>query len=251
MSKSRLMVLDIDGTLLENGVATDGLATLKRMVRVNSDKVALVYATGRSFQSTWRLVKDNVLPKPSAVAASVGTEIWFPEWEHPDPFYQELVRHNWNRDTVAFLARRIPGLTLQQDAFQTPFKVSFEINKKSKVYDFKKLLDGSGLDVRVIYSCGRYLDVVPASAGKRNAVNFLTRYFCVKPHNILTCGDSGNDIDMLTNPHTANVIVGNYEEELEGLRGPKLYRATRSFAAGVLEGAAAHRFWPKSRPIVA
>ena len=246
MKKSHLMVLDIDGTLLENGAATEGLGTLSRLVERHRRDVALVYATGRSFQSTWKLVEEGVLPRPAAVAAFIGTEIWLPDWFRPDPFYRELVRHRWNRDTVTLLARRIPGLVLQDEQFQTPLKVSFEIEQRSKVFDLKQILDKSHIDTRVVYSCGRYLDVVPKVAGKRKAVEFLSHYFRVRPQNILTCGDSGNDRDMLSNPHTANVVVANYEKELRNLRGPRLYRAARSFAAGVLEGAAAHHFWPRS-----
>lgn len=77
-SSVRVLVTDIDGTLLDEGVPTPGLATLRLLIENQQDAVRVVYATGRSFFSTWKLVLADVLPVPDSIASSVGTEVWLP-----------------------------------------------------------------------------------------------------------------------------------------------------------------------------
>ncbi len=246
MKRNRLLVSDIDGTLLDNGRATPGLDTLKALLHRHRDRISLVYATGRSFQSVWELVESKVLPRPRAIASNVGTEVWLPGWKEPSPFYRELIRHDWNRDSVAFMADRVPGLTSQANQFQTPFKVSFDVTPSAKIIDLTTLLKHRGIHARAVYSCGKFLDIIPKAAGKRAAVEFLSRIFEVPAKHIVTCGDSGNDLDMLTNPATYNVAVANAEAEVRQLSDYQLfYQAEEDYAQGVIEGTEAHDFWPR------
>jgi sucrose-6F-phosphate phosphohydrolase len=246
MGYRHLLVSDIDGTLLLNGNATPGLNALKQLIRAHNGSVALVYATGRSIESTLELVDKGILPVPRAIAPFVGTEIWYPAW-HTSVEYQSRIDAEWQRDVILHWAQKTFRLRLQEDHFQSPNKISFYLDSHATVYDLKSFLDNRQLKAKVIYSCGKYLDILPAVAGKANAVRFLMNKWQIKPGNVLTCGDSGNDIDMLTLPNTCNVAVGNLESELERLstRGA-FYVAELPYAGGVLEGAAAFDFWPST-----
>lgn len=245
MTPNRILVSDIDGTLLNDGRKTEGLDRLRHLLLKHRDDVALVYATGRSLDSVWQLVQSDVLPLPDAIAPSIGTEIWFPNWKQSDKVYETLVSQNWDRGKVLTIASQIPGLTLQSDDMQTPHKVSFEVRRLQKVMDLRMLLESRGIHANIIYSCGKYLDVLPAKAGKKAAVTYLSQVWRVPPDRILTSGDSGNDIDMLTNPVTSNVLVANAENEMAAIRLSRhVYQANRAFAAGVLEGTEAFSFWP-------
>jgi sucrose-phosphate synthase len=52
----------------------------------------------------------------------------------------------------------------------------------------------------------------------------------------MTCGDSGNDDDMLRGD-ACGLVVGNYSEELESLKGRRrIYFSKKEYAAGVLDG---------------
>jgi len=221
MKKSYLLVTDIDDTLLDNGTPTADLERVWRLIRNSRSGITLVYTTGHSFKSIWPLVQNSVLPRPTAVVAAAGTEVWLPEWCHPDPFYQELIRHKWNRDMVAALAKRVSGLRLQDELFHTPFKLRFELENKSNVFDLRQILDKRHIDVRVIYSLGRYLDVVPRVASKQKALDFLCHCFHVKPGHVITYRDSGNRKKMSSNPKSARGITGPFE-------GPMIYRAVKS-----------------------
>ena len=246
MTVKRLLVSDIDGTLLDNGEVSRGLSTLRSLIRKHRDEVALVYATGRSYDDTMALISSDLLPTPDAIAPSIGTEIWFSDAKQADPTFRNLIDIHWHRQIVEETAKRIPGLVLQAEEMQTPFKVSFEVYRPRKVIDLSTLLKNKGQDVRIIYSCGKYLDVLPANAGKRAAVSYLSQLMDVPERHVLTCGDSGNDLDMLTNPATANVLVANAEAEMAAIsRSRFVYFADRTHAAGVVEGAEAFGFWPR------
>jgi len=75
MAEKRMLVTDVDGTLLEEGKPTPGLDTLGTLLSVAPGEVKVVYATGRSFGSTRRLIDEGILPPADAVAAFVGTEV--------------------------------------------------------------------------------------------------------------------------------------------------------------------------------
>ncbi len=246
MRPKRLLVSDIDGTLLKDSKPTVGLNKLAREIEKRRGEVALVYATGRSFESTFYLIQMGILPYPDAIAPMVGTELWLPPFENRDPDYKSDVCLSWDRDRVTRIAKRFCSLELQPDKYQSPFKVSYYVRPHYKLFDIRRSLRESGLIVQTIYSCGRYLDIIPVNAGKRNAIQFLSRLWGVPSKCILTCGDSGNDLDMLTNPNTLNVAVRNAEKEvLDMAHMGYFYSSFLPFAAGLLEGAKAHRFWPQ------
>ncbi|MBN2529274.1 MAG: HAD-IIB family hydrolase [Deltaproteobacteria bacterium] len=245
MISKHILASDIDGTLLRDGRATPGLKALKRLVENHRDAVALVYATGRSIGSTLSLIETGVLPKPKAIASFVGTEIWFPSWYFSDT-YRHYISEGWHRMEILHIAQTVFRLQLQDAHFQSPHKLSFFLNSHATVFDLKEYLTNKNFPARVVYSCGKYLDILPARAGKASALRFLRQKWQVSSRNVLACGDSGNDIDMLTAPGTCNVAVGNLERELQHLSSEgHFYVAELPYAGGVLEGAAAFDFWPR------
>lgn len=240
----RILVSDIDGTLLNRGRPTLGLGTLGAVL-ARADPVRLVYATGRSFESTRDLVTAGVLPPPDAVASLVGTEVWLPPWEVPDPGFRNMILKDWDRRAVMQAASGFPELDLQPARFQSPVKSSFYLSDPSRLPAFKLELWSRGVGAQVIYSGGKYLDVIPQRSGKRNAVEYLRSFWEMEPSNVLVAGDSGNDLDMLREPDYLSVAVGNSEKKLKKLPDEgSFHLASLPFAAGVLEGAEAFDFLP-------
>ena len=91
------------------------------------------------------------------------------------------------------------------------------------------------------------MDVVPRLAGKLESLEYVRRAFGVPTDRTVACGDSGNDILMLSGENKA-IVVGNAQPALvrwaerASATERKIHRRERLFVAaekealGVLEG---------------
>ena len=244
ISSVRLLVSDIDGTLLDRGRPTVGLSSLRALLQAYRHQVKLVYATGRSLESTLELVRGGVLPEPDAIAGFVGTEIGLAPGFEPLEEWAEQIAAGWNRSRAVAVALSFPRVRSQPERFQSPLKASFYLDAPEVVPVLERALAAQRAGARVIYSCDRYLDLIPAAAGKRNAAEHLRARFHIPQSGVLTAGDSGNDLDMLLDGRFHGVAVGNAEQELRGVvKAEHLHASDLPHAAGVLEGAEAFQFW--------
>jgi sucrose-6F-phosphate phosphohydrolase len=240
---SQVLACDIDGTLLRDGEPTTGLGELRARLHHAPAGLRLVYATGRTFASVQELIRRGVLPPPDAVATQVGTELWLPPWREPLHRYARYLGEGWDAEAARDALARLAGVTLQQDRYQTPYKASAFVapaHLEAVQSVVRAELQRRGLEARFVYSGERFLDVLPALSGKGAALRFLERLWEGDPSlQVVACGDSGNDADMLADPATFGVIVGNADDDrLDHLRPRhRVYRADREYAAGVLEGA--------------
>jgi sucrose-6F-phosphate phosphohydrolase len=248
MSK-RILVCDIDGTLLDGDRATVGLAALSLFLRRNRDDIRLVYATGRTFEATWRPIEKGVLPEPDAIASLVGTEIWFPDWRRVDKRYILHISQKWDHEQVRETLSRWKHIKPQSAEVQSPWKLSYYLreNPREVIARLDAALRQRGVEAKIVYSGGKYLDIIPARSGKAGAVKFISEVWAGHRDPVLACGDSGNDLDMLTSAKNLGVAVGNAEASLADKveEFNNLYRSNHPYAAGVLEGGFAHRFWPR------
>ncbi len=173
----------------------------------------------------------------------MGTEIYLDSSDIPDSKWSEKLSSGWNRELVVSITTRFPELVPQPDSEQRLFKVSFFLQEESaqKVLPQLQLeLQKSGLDIKLIYSSGIDLDIVPVGSDKGQAVQFLRQKWKFVAEQTVVCGDSGNDIALFAVGSEKGIIVGNARPELlqwhNEHSADSRYLATNFCAGGILEG---------------
>jgi sucrose-6-phosphatase len=237
-----LLVTDLDRTLVGNDRSLDLLNQILARYR-QTVGTKLVYATGRSKESYQELTQTQSLLTPDALIAAVGTEIYLGASTDPDPEWVAKLSINWQREQIVEIASRFADLEPQPLAEQRPFKVSYYLSPSvvaAVVPQLQELLADRELDVEIIYSGNKDLDILPRGGDKGTAVQFLRDRWQIDPVQTVVCGDSGNDISLFKYGIERGIIVGNAHSELrlwyELHPVDYHYLAVADYAAGILEG---------------
>lgn len=232
---SRLLTTDIDDTLL--GGAKPDLSRLLKTIEQYRVGCGFAVATGRGLRGALGVLDEWDVPTPDILITGVGTEIYYGPNLAPDLGWQNHIDYRWDREAIAELLRELPGLHLQARSEQSDFKLSFNVNASAMpaIDKLRALLRHHDLHANLIYSKQRYLDVLPLRASKGQAVRYCADKWHIDLERVLVCGDSGNDVDMMTG-RTLGVVVANATEcfpQLQGLN--RVYFAEQPHAAGILE----------------
>ena len=235
-----LLASDIDNTLIGNRAAVQRFS--KWLDSQDSHHFAI--ATGRSLHSALQVLEQWEAPMPDVLVTSVGTEIYYTTSAgtlEADEAWKENIEDDWQPESIANVLAEIEDLVPQGRTEQRPFKLSYFMpNDERLLTRVKQLLDEAGLAASIIYSHGRYLDILPVRASKGKAIHFLAASLGLPFGNVMAAGDSGNDLDMLEVVRKP-IVVANHADELEPLRdNPRAFFAGRSYADGVLEGIERH-----------
>ena len=239
---SFLFVTDLDNTLVGDDSA---LVELNQRLSAHRQEYGtkIVYATGRSLALFRELQAEKQLLEPDALVAAVGTEIYLNGSENPDRAWSEKLTQGWNRDLIVATTAHFADLVPQPETEQRPFKVSFFLTEaiaQEVLPELELRLQKQGLDVKLIYSTGQDLDILPRHSDKGLAVEFLRQQWGIAPEQTVVCGDSGNDIALFAVGESRGIIVGNASSELlqwhNANRVDYHYLAGAACAGGILEG---------------
>jgi sucrose-6F-phosphate phosphohydrolase len=247
MGLRRLVVSDLDGTLLGDVEALRRFAVWHAAQR---DSVVLAYATGRHPLEVRSAVANDGLPEPDLVIAALGTEIVDRRQRTWSAWSERFERAHGERVRAAL--RPVSWLELQPAVHQSALKASYNVRGLSAadLGFLERILADARIQARLIHSGGgSFLDVVPTGSGKGPATEFIARALGQRPGDVLTFGDSGNDVDLLAVGFSAT-IVANALPEVDSAVGSWAYRSPYRYAAGVLDGI---RHWSqrsRSRPSV-
>ena len=238
---SHMLISDIDNTLLGDRAA---LRRFLAIMRATPPNLGFGVATGRTLESTLKILKEWGVPLPDVLITAVGSEINYGPELRPDIGWQNFIKHLWRRDAIESALGGVPGLTLQAEENQREFKLSYNVDpeKMPPIAKIRALLREQKLSAHLVYSRQAYLDILPLRGSKGGAIRYLAYKWGLPLRSFLVAGDSGNDREMLIGD-TLGVIVANHSPELASLRGnEQIYFARAGYADGIAEGMAHYEF---------
>lgn len=263
-----LLCTDLDRTLIPNGTLPESPGareTFRRLVA--REDVMLAYVSGRHRELIGQAITEYDLPVPDFVIADVGSSIYRIEagnW-HVWPEWETQIAPDWGGHTHAELQALLqisPALELQEPAKQNRHKLSFYVdlaaNAQTLIAGMQIVLQQAGVRANLIWSVDELkhaglLDVLPASANKLHAIQFLMQRANFSHAATMFAGDSGNDLDVLLSG-VQSVLVANADSVLKrqvaDANRQTLYVAhggylgmNGNYSAGIIEGVA--HYWPE------
>ena len=260
----KILATDMDRTLLPNGsweADDNAIGLFNEMTHEHG--VLVVYVTGRNLQLTEAAVEEFGVRPPDILIGDVGTSIR--KFENDGWIFDEgwtahvkRVSPRWDADAIRAAVADIDGLREQEAEHQNPFKQSYYADHARREQIMAAIagrVEGR-YDEVAVYSYDSMddkglVDFLPDSATKQTALEYVADEYGTPRHEVVFCGDSGNDIFPLT-AGFSGVLVRNADEQLvENVRKAmaensalKAYFATGGlmglngyYTSGVLEGA--------------
>lgn len=268
MTQRLLLCTDLDRTLIPNGVQPESANARKLFKQLTArPEVTLAYVTGRHRKLTQQAITYYQLPVPEFVIADVGSTIYkinASDWHHWAEWETEISK-DWggkSHGELKTLFSDLKQLRLQEISKQNTHKLSYYVSlhtdREELMHEMHSRLKHERIKASLIWSIDEpaavgLLDVLPANATKRHAIEFLMQQHDFTLENTVFAGDSGNDLPVLASPIKA-VLVANADEEVRSAArhqalaqnlSQALYMAQGGFAgmngnysAGIIEGVA-------------
>lgn len=222
-SSLKLLGTDLDRTLFPNGDQPAEPGAMNRFAAwVKSRSFPLVYNSGRSRDEILEGVETYQAPRPDIMVGEVGTRIYFQnsgQYEEDLDWLAELDQKvpGWNPQAVDQLVLRFSGAVPQPPHHQNSHKRSFFLRPEGEAArlagELTDQLTQNLADLTTVYSVDEttgecLFDVLPVSATKVNAMEYLRKKFSLTRSEVFFSGDSGNDLEALTAGY-CSVLVRN------------------------------------------
>lgn len=235
----RFFSTDLDGTLIGKPDALERFAATWKRLQKRARRPRLCYSTGRMLDEMLDLIGNGQLLEPDYMICGVGTSIYSFRKREVIKEFSDILEDGWNREKAEEIMESLTNATRQPKKYQAPFKTSWYLEHatETELTHLESALEEAGLDVNVVYSSSRDLDILPKYANKGNALVWLLKRLRISPTEALVAGDTGNDSAVFQIKGVRGIVVGNAQPELhEHTVGLDVYRADGACADGVLEG---------------
>jgi sucrose-6-phosphatase len=267
----KILATDLDRTLLPNGSwpSDRGAIDLFNELTQKHD-VLIVYVTGRNLDLTENAISEFGIRYPHLLIGDVGTTIRVHEqggWKSHGGWDDHVKRISprWDAGALHDALAGVDSLTEQEREHCGPFKQSYYVDhdRKEPILEEVNARVKGRFDEVIVYSFDSQtgkglLDLLPHSATKQTALEYITEELGADKSDVVFCGDSGNDVFPLT-AGFSGVLVRNADDQLVASikqamdRNPelRLYFAKGGFkglngyyTSGVIEGAYHYGIFP-------
>lgn len=228
-TRKNLLFTDMDGTLLLND-STISPIMHKALDQMTAAGHHLILSSGRPLPSILEVRKRENISYPNMLILSNNgalvydcdkdTNLLECRINHEDITYiiakaeerglhihgytdREIVCHGMNAELAFYTSRiHMPLQCVPDIAAALPdgcFKLqSIHLTDRSVLEAFREsLLDYCGDRIQMIFSNDQYLEILPAEAGKGNALRFIADYLHAPLSHTFASGDAENDLSML------------------------------------------------------
>lgn len=277
-----LLCCDLDRTLIPNGAQPESPGARARLRALCAHQnIHLVMVSGRNIELVLEAIEQWGLPQPDFIIGDVGTTIYArpePEDNTSEPWamwrsWAAELGPDWGgmtHDDITDLFSDIEAIKPQpidrQGVFKASYFVDIDANPEILEAELVRRLWQLGINARLIWSVDEaahtgLLDVLPASASKLHAIEFLSTSSHYPLTRTVFAGDSGNDLEVLGSP-IQSVLVANAPKDVRDraqalaesadvahtlyLAQGQWHGMNGNYSAGVLEGLA--HFLPETLP---
>jgi glucosylglycerol-phosphate synthase len=225
-----LIATDLDGTFLAGD--PDARQQLYQLI-VSHPEISLVFVTGRGLEVVMPLLSDPTIPVPDYIICDVGATVVDGRNLQPVQPLQSQIDAVWPGErAVSEAIAHIDGLERQDVPQQR--RCSFFCAPDEIPAGFAEAAEALGCDV--LYSAGRYLDILPRGVHKGSTLRALVAQLEFDPEQVLVAGDTLNDLSMFEAGFNG-VCVGESEPALlqATFDRARAYHSNRTGCGGILD----------------
>ncbi len=225
-----LLATDLDGTFLGGDLGSR--IKLYQLVSAHPE-IDLVFVTGRGLESVMPLLSDPAIPRPRYIICDVGCTVVDGETLQPlHPLQGDIDRLWPGEHSIEQALAHIDEI--QRQAVPQEHRCSYFCEPEAVSSEIAAIVEG--LDCDLLYSAGRYLDVLPRGVNKGRTLTALVEHLGIDRERVLVAGDTLNDLSMY-HQGFKGVCVGESEQALlDGTRElPLVLHAGQPGCGGILE----------------
>jgi glucosylglycerol-phosphate synthase len=238
-----VLATDLDGTLLAG--TQEARRRIRDLFSGGLLGARLIYVTGRGLESITPLLSDSKLPQPDYIIADVGATVVHGDLRPVDPLHHEIAGHWPGTQVILQQLARFP--LLQRQTVPQERRCSFFISEGGISAELRAAVDA--LDCDLLFSAGRYLDVLPRGINKGATLRRLAEAEGFDLDAIVVAGDTLNDLSMFATGFKGIVVGGAEPELVQRVRKmPRVFVAQDEGCGGILAGLAHHGTQVDSTP---
>ncbi|MGK2860067.1 MAG: glucosylglycerol-phosphate synthase [Thermoanaerobaculia bacterium] len=239
-----VLATDLDGTLLAGTQASR--TRIRELFSGGLPGARLIYVTGRGLESIIPLLSDSTLPNPDYIIADVGATVVYGDLRPVDPLHHEIAAR-WP-GSQAVLQRLAEFPFLRRQMVPQERRCSFLVADGEITAELREAVEA--LDCNLLFSAGRYLDVLPRNVGKGQTLRRLVEAEGLDFESVIVAGDTLNDLSMYEAGFRGIVVGGAEPALVQRVRKvPRVFISSDEGCGGILKGLTHHGTLVEAPPV--